>query len=305
MAREQLEIPLEDPNEHDDTPVEVVIDEKAAEKSAKANVSPDDTEIALSQLRQQLESERLARYQAEQNALAASKAAQKATSKKADTEVQMVKSAIKTLKRDSKMLRDSYQQALQTGDAAEVAKINEKLMEVKGNLKDLEKGYNPLKKEAKQAKQEIKMVPQPVVPPTPTAGQQLDQIINSVTPRSAAWLKANRDAIQDQRTINKMFRAHEDAVDDNIEPDSDAYFRYIEGRLGMGQQKEADSPLSQASRPSERSVAPPAAPVNSGYSSRPGTVTLTRAEADMAASFGMTPKEYAEHKIALQKEGRL
>jgi uncharacterized phage infection (PIP) family protein YhgE len=303
MAREQLEIPLDDPNEHDDTPVEVVIDEKAAEKSAKS--TPQDTDHALNQLRQQLEAERLARYQAEQNALAASQAAQKATSKKATTEVQMVKSAIKTLKRDTKMLRDAYQQALQVGDAAEASKINEKLVEVKGNLKDLEKGYNPLKKEAKQAKEGAKIEPQKVNPPAPTASQQLDQIINSVTPRSAAWLKANRDAIQDQRTINKMFRAHEDAVDDGIEPDSDAYFRYIEGRLGMGQQKQADSPYSHASRPSERSVAPPAAPVNNGYGNRPGTVTLTRAEADMASALGMSPKEYAEHKIALQKEGRL
>lgn len=301
MAREQLEIPLDDPNELDNTPVEVVLDEKAAKSSA----SPDDAEVALNQLRQQLDAERHARYQAEQNALAASQAAQKATSKKADTEVQMVKSAIKTLKRDNKLLRDAYQQALQVGDAEEASKINEKMVELKSNLRDLEKGYNPLKKEAKQAKEGTKFVPQPVSPPPPSAHQQLDQIINSVTPRSAAWLKANRDAITDQRTINKMFRAHEDAVDDGIEPDSDAYFRYIEGRLGMGQQQQADSPYSHASKPSERSVAPPAAPANGSFNSRPGVVTLTRAEADMAATFGMTPKEYAEHKLALQKEGRL
>ena len=300
MAREQLEIPLDDPNELDNTPVEVVIDEKIA----KSAPSPDDTEVALNQLRQQLDAERLARYQAEQHALSASQAAQKATSKKADTEVQMVKSAIKTLKRDNKMLRDAYQQALQVGDANEASKINEKMMELKGNLRDLEKGYSPLKKEARQAKETTRIVPQPVAPPQ-SSHSQLDQIINSVTPRSAAWLKSNRDAIQDQRTINKMFRAHEDAVEDGIEPDSDAYFRFIEGRLGMGQQQQSESPYSHAAKASERSVAPPAAPVNGSYNSRPGTVTLTRAEADMAASLGMTPKQYAEEKIALQKEGRL
>lgn len=300
MAREQLEIPLDDPNELDNTPVEVVIDEKIA----KSAPSPDDTEIALNQLRHQLDAERLARYQAEQYALSASQAAQKATSKKADTEVQMVKSAIKTLKRDNKMLRDAYQQALQVGDANEASKINEKMMELKGNLRDLEKGYSPLKKEARQAKETTRIVPQPVAPPQ-SSHSQLDQIINSVTPRSAAWLKSNRDAIQDQRTINKMFRAHEDAVEDGIEPDSDAYFRFIEGRLGMGQQQQSESPYSHAAKASERSVSPPAAPVNGSYNSRPGTVTLTRAEADMAASLGMTPKQYAEEKIALQKEGRL
>ena len=300
MARDQLEIPLDDPNEFDNTPVEVVIDEKIA----KSAPSPDDTEVALNQLRQQLDAERMARYQAEQHALSASQAAQKATSKKADTEVQMVKSAIKTLKRDNKMLRDAYQQALQVGDANEASKINEKMMELKGNLRDLEKGYSPLKKEARQAKETTRIVPQPVAPPQ-SSQSQLDQIINSVTPRSAAWLKSNRDAIQDQRAINKMFRAHEDAVEDGIEPDSDAYFRFIEGRLGMGQQQQSDSPYSHAAKASERSVSPPAAPVNGSYNSRPGTVTLTRAEADMAASLGMTPKQYAEEKIALQKEGRL
>jgi len=300
MAREQLEIPLDDPNEFDNTPVEVVIDEKVA----KSAPTQGETEVALNQLRQQLDAERLARYQAEQHALSASQAAHQATSKKADTEVQMVKSAIKTLKRDNKMLRDAYQQALQVGDANEASKINEKMMELKGNLRDLEKGYSPLKKEARQAKETTRIVPQPVAPPQ-SSQSQLDQIINSVTPRSAAWLKSNRDSIQDQRSINKMFRAHEDAVEDGIEPDSDAYFRYIEGRLGMGQQQQSESPYSHAAKASERSVAPPAAPVNGSYNSRPGIVTLTRLEADMAATLGMTPKEYAEEKIALQKEGRL
>ena len=84
MNREQLEIPLDEPL--DNTPVEVIIDEVEAKKSLPPDQDPN---IALQQLRQQLESERYARYQAEQAAMQAAQQANKATQKKADTEVQM------------------------------------------------------------------------------------------------------------------------------------------------------------------------------------------------------------------------
>jgi len=111
--------------------------------------------------------------------------------------------------------------------------------------------------------------------------------------------------LSDERMIKKMFRAHEDAVDDGVEPDSDAYFRYIEQRLGLGSKEQDDNPMSSASKPVQRQAAPPSAPVNRESSSRSNTVRLTRAEADTAKMLGMTETEYAKHKIALQKEGKL
>lgn len=149
------------------------------------------------------------------------------------------------------------------------------------------------------------------------SGSQIDQIIKAVSPTSAQWLKQNKEHLNDDRAIRKMFRAHEDAVEDGIKPDSDEYFEYIEKRLGISEnevekapvkrRKEVDSddePLSAAAKPSPRSAPPPPAPVER-YGSRPNVIRLTRAEAETAQMLGMTEKEYAMHKVALQKEGKL
>jgi phage I-like protein len=106
-----------------------------------------------------------------------------------------------------------------------------------------------------------------------------------------------------------MFRAHEDAIDDGIAPDSDEYFAFIDQRLGIrrnmdeqGTGASAESPMSTAAAP-KRAVQPSPAPVSRG-SSRPNVMRLTAAEAETAAALGMKPEEYAKNKALLQKEGR-
>jgi len=63
--------------------------------------------------------------------------------------------------------------------------------------------------------------------------------------------------------------------------------------------------LSAAAKPVARSVPPAAAPANRSGNGRANVVRLTRAEADTAKMLGMTETEYAKHKLALQKEGKL
>ena len=52
----------------------------------------------------------------------------------------------------------------------------------------------------------------------------------------------------------------------------------------------------------------PAAPVSRdsrvGGQVAPGKYRLTREEAEMAQHMGMTPTEYATHKLKMQREGR-
>ena len=105
-----------------------------------------------------------------------------------------------------------------------------------------------------------------------------------------------------------MFRAHEDAIDDGIAPDTDGYFEFIENRLGMRNRLDraetVESPLSAASAPApKKAPQPPPAPV-SRSTQRPNVMRLTAAEADMASSLGMTPEEYAKNKALAMKEGR-
>jgi hypothetical protein len=273
------------------TPVEepvVIEDEKRAADDGV------EVESALSKLKQELEEERYARKQAEDAARAAYEQARMAYTEADDTNITLVGNAIDTIKRDNDILTQNYAEAMSSGEYDRGAQIQAALAANAVKLDKLENGL-----------QEMQKSPKRVPPPPQVASSKMDQIISSVTPRSAAWLKSNRDTIDNDRMINRMFRAHEDAVDEGIEPDSDSYFRFIEGRLGLNKQTEQESPLSSASKPVARQAAPPAAPVNRNSTGRNNMATLTRAEAEMAKTLGMTDKEYWLHKNALQKEGKL
>jgi hypothetical protein len=287
-GEKDIEIEIDEAIDGAEEPVEIVEDKQA---SAALEIDP---ESALAKLKKELEEERQARKTAENAARAAYEQARMAYTEADDTNITLVANAIDTIKRDNDILTQNYAEAMTQGDYDRGAQIQQTLSANAIKLDKLENGL-----------QEMQKAPKRAPAPPPAASSKMDQIISSVTPRSAAWLKNNRDSLDNDRMINKMFRAHEDAVDEGVEPDSDAYFRFIEGRLGLGKQQEQESPLSSASKPVSRQTPPPAAPVNRSSTGRSNQATLTRAEADMAKMLGMSEKDYWLHKSALQKEGKL
>ena len=126
-----------------------------------------------------------------------------------------------------------------------------------------------------------------------------DQLARQVSPRSASWIRENRDALDNDRMIRRMFRAHEDAVDEGIAADSEEYFSFIENRLGISQRGQEEAPA-----PARRAPPPPPAPVSRG-GQRPNTVRLTREQVDMAKMMGMTEADYAKNMVALKREGKI
>ena len=189
----------------------------------------------------------------------------------------------------------NYADAMSAGDYERAASIQLAMNNNASKLAQLENGYAEMQRQPRR---------QPP-PPEPDTDNALNQIIDNVSPRSAKWLRENRKDLSDERSIRRMFRAHEDAVDEGINPDTDEYFSYIENRLGLNRRREQENPMSSASKPMAKQPAPPAAPVNRGNGNRPNAATLTRAEADMAKTLGMTEREYWQHKTELQKAGRL
>ena len=106
-----------------------------------------------------------------------------------------------------------------------------------------------------------------------------------------------------------MARAHEDAVDFGIVPESDAYFQFFENRLGISNKRssipEVDSVMSDASSAKQRRSSPPSAPVSRNpidSPQRPGVIRLTPEEVEAAKISGITPLQYHENKMKeLQK----
>jgi hypothetical protein len=290
-TEEQLEIILDEPKENKpekaDEPVVLVEDEegKVPELAADQKNENDPEEI-IKKLEKTLKKERKAREKAERRVDMAAQQVRAAYTEVGDTNKQLVASAIERLKTENDILTSTYAEAMQVGDYDKAARIQADMTANSTKLVQMENGYQEMQRNPPRI---------PEIPEPPKSDDVLDQIIESVSKDSARWLKANRDHLDNEKMIRRMFRAHEDAVEDGVIPDTPQYFRFIE---------EQETVMSSASRPASKAP-PPAAPVERYNNSRTNVVRLTRAEADMASVLGMTEKEYAIHKRELQKQGKL
>ena len=148
---------------------------------------------------------------------------------------------------------------------------------------------------------------QPVKPADP-----VESLASQLTQRSADWVRSHPEYARDPAMTRRMVRAHEDAVDEGLKADTDEYFAFVETKLKIRKSeapKQEESALSEASAPTQRRSAPPAAPVSRSGTGTGGTrsnvVSLNSAEREHARAMGMTDREYAIQKQALIKEGKL
>jgi hypothetical protein len=291
-----VEIKEAEKTEKDEPKVEVV-EETSAKKEDSSGSSVDE---GISELKRKLDAEKRAREEAERRAYDAQKQAHQSNFDAKRADLQSVESALEIIKSRDESLKRAYAEAHASGDSDRIAEIVQAMTVNEEQKKDLKKGRKELKRQIETAER------QPVNPVPPPQVDMVEQIAQSVSPRSAAWIREAKDHLKDERSVRKMFRAHEDAVEDGITPDTDEYFAFIEGRLGINrqQQQEVESPMSSAAAPTpRRSSPPPAAPV-SRQSTPSNVMRLTRSEIDTARDLGMTPEEYAKNKSLLIKEKR-
>jgi hypothetical protein len=282
---------------------EVVIEEQSqAEEAPEAPVMA--AEDGIDELKRRLEAEKMARLEAEKRARDAAKQAERANSEVHDAQVSLVQTAFDSLKRDQDVLKNALKESMSIGDYDRAAEIQEAMSMNSAKLLQLEHGLNEMKN---------RVPVQPVAPPPRAAHEMtVDDLIARVnTPLSKNWLINNRHNLPDGRAIRIMARAHEDAIDMGIVPESPEYFAMVESRLGINRQP-APQPaapayqepaLSSASAPTQRRSSPAAAPVSrapvGSNGSRPNAMRLTAEEVEAAKISGLSPREYWELK---QKE---
>ena len=109
-----------------------------------------------------------------------------------------------------------------------------------------------------------------------------------------------------------MIAAHNLAMADGHEADSDSYFSSVEDILKVNRRQETsqneESALSTASSPAQRRASPPAAPVSrsgTANGTRSNQQTLSAAEREMAEMMQMSEEDYAKNKNELRKSGRM
>jgi hypothetical protein len=281
MEDNQVELELETAPEDDivivEAPEEPVIE-------TKPEITVDD---GIEALRRELEAEKAARQRAEQQARVA-------TNDKADSDLRMLNTAIETEGRNKEILKANLREAVANGDTDAQADILMAINQTENNLRQITEGK-------KHYEAQIK---------APVANK-VEALASQLTPKSAEWVRNNPDVVNDERRAKRLERAHFDALDDGIQPDSPDYFNFLENRLNINKapvRQEAAMSEASESTSGRRASAPPAAPVSrsgTGTGGRPNVVTLTRAEQEAARDMGMTPKEYAQNKVALIKSGRM
>ena len=277
--------------------IEVVEAEKEPEVVKKEVSEPEE---GIQELKMKLEQERSARLEAEKRAREAYESAADAKNEVQDTNLQLVKNAIDTVKRNNEILKYNYSEAMSVGDYTKAAEIQENMGMNSAKLMELERG-----------RAHMENAPKAVAPEPPRPSDPVEALASQLSPRSADWVRRNPQCVTDPRMYQKMVAAHNLAVADGYTPDSDDYFGVIEDTLKIGRRvniEQDEDPMSGAAKVTQRRSAPPAAPVSrggGGTGSRPNEVRLTREEIETARDLGMTEKEYARNKMLLKKEGRL
>lgn len=258
---------------------------------------PDPLEL----LRNQLDSERRARIDAEKRANEAAQNAHAAQIDVQDNQMQLVTSAIARVQEATDQLEAAYEQAMLNGDARACAKIQREMASNEAKLLQLENG---------KAAMEAQPKPQPPQPIQHTPSDPVEALATQLSPRSAAWVRAHPEYARDKRLEQKMLAAHNLTVADGVEVDTDEYFAGVEAALGIKSASEeaADNPLSDAANevetPVPRPVAPPPAPVSRGGGNSSNRGKLTLAEQEAAECSGISYEEYARNREQLKKEGR-
>lgn len=289
---EHVEVALEEEKKSPDEPQIEVVDEKIEKKvEEKPEVSPDEGILAM---KKRLEAAETARLEAEKRAREASERAQKASSETKDANYQLVVNAIETVKSRAESIKQAYASAMSSGDYEKAAQLQEALAINAQQLSELNRGKKAMKEEMEKGNKSDEQLPR-----ESSNEPMIDQLARQVSPKSASWIRENRDELDNERMIRRMFRAHEDAVDDGLAPDSDEYFSYIENRLGL---KKDITEVVEAPQP--RKSQPPAAPVTRG-GQRPNVVRLSRDQVEMAKMMGMSEADYAKNMVALQREGKM
>lgn len=274
--------------------IQVEIENAEPEVEAEEVIAPED---GIADLKRQLDAERAARAEAERRAQEAAHIAHQAKNEVEDTNLHLVKNAIETVNRNNDLLKAQYRDAMATGDYDRAADIQQAMSSNAAKLLQLENGRKAMEEKPKAE--------------PPRQIDPIEALAEQVTPESARWLRQNKQFLGTEAAVRRMFRAHEDAIEDGIKADTPEYFGFIEERLKISKPIRVEAeidPTAEAAKVTQRRSAPPAAPVTrtgAAPGTRPNVVRLTAAEREMASMMGMTDKEYASNKLALQKEGKL
>lgn len=271
---------------------------------AKSDPKPDEAiEAVRAQVKEyeaKLQAERKEKDDARRRAEMAERQARDAQTRVAQSELAAVDSSILAVEAERDAIKRELKDALERGDVDGTIVAQERLAEAVSTLKEL--------KDGKTNVQKIQ---------TETPSDPVESYISRFSPRSQEYLRQRKDLVTDATKNKKLIAAHYEAEAEGLAPDTDAYFDYIDQKLGYGGDAETETP---AKTPSRRAT--PAAPVSRGGDLSSGgaqtgqnVVKLSPGEARAATDGSIVwnsgpqkgepigVKEYARRKAMMMKSG--
>jgi hypothetical protein len=290
--------------------IEVDYDGEAPQSPENLSEKPQNREIpaeeGIEALRERLLTESAARRQAEERANAAEQARAEASGHTQDANVGFLTSALDSVRQGIGILETQLAEAYAVSDFTAVAKLQTELARATQRESQIDTGLEQLKAMPREQ-------PRREAPP---AIDQVEAVARQLTPNAANWVRNHPDYVTDRAKNARLMSAHYAAIGDGLTADSPDYIRYVEQRVGLGQQApqvERRDPVAETRR-----SAPPPAPVSRAANgpANPTRVTLTRDQRDMARelfpdemredpSGRKAEQAYARNILVLKREGRM
>lgn len=278
--------------------IEVEIEQDAPVVETKNDGSEDAIAAAIREQAKEYEvklvAEREEKEAASRRADAAEREARVATARVADSDLDSVTNAISMVEMQREKVKRQLKDAMESGDFDGTVKSQEDLAETITKLNALREGKNYIEQRKSEP---VNVDPQ-------------EAYIGKFTQRSQEYLRQHRELVTNENKNKRMIAAHYEAEAEGHKPDSEAYFQFLDNRLGY-----ADAPKKAPSRmPAGAPVSRGSGDIQSGGNGN--VIKLSSGEARAATDGSIVwnagankgepigVKEYARRKSLMIKSGQ-
>lgn len=285
-------------SEEPEIEVEIEAEQDAPVVETKKDGSEDAIALAIREQAKEYEvklvAEREEKEAARRRAETAEREARVATARVADSDLDSVTNAISMVEMQREKVKRQLKDAMEAGDFDGTVKAQEDLSEAITKLNALKEGKNYIEQRKSEP---VNVDPQ-------------EAYIGKFTQRSQEYLRQHRELVTNENKNKRMIAAHYEAEAEGHKPDSEAYFQFLDNKLGY-----ADAPKKAPSR------MPAGAPVSRGNGDiqsggNGNVIKLSSGEARAATDGSIVwnagankgepigVKEYARRKSLMIKSGQ-
>ena len=281
-----------------------ILERQGAAAETPAEASPEnDAAAAAEALRRQLadrtkERDEAARraHDAEQRRHQAETEAQRIRESAQVSDQAAVTYALSAAQQEEERLQAELTAAGEAGDFRRLGEVSAKLGRVGARIEQLQAGANAFETRRAEA-----LRSEPARPVTPADPIEAD--LAQRTPRTAAWLRDHREFYTDRKFNQRVTGAHSLAIANDLQPDTDEYFRFVEETIGLTKPVAAQERQPAPARDAPAAGVPPSrnAPSMSGRAAA-GDIVITAEDRKIAEWMGVNPEEYAKEKALLEHQ---